>query len=107
MICIPFLEVGIAQIGFLLGYILAKGRFVGNIGFCGSLIEILGKDFEAEPVSPTVIAQFVGMSGAQDNVNNVGKLPRICGRALSTYSIPLFGESSPKVSSTTLPPTPN
>src|SRR6266511_3186171 len=35
---------------------------------------LLGKDFEAEPVSSTVLAQFVGMSGAQDNVNNVGKL---------------------------------
>ena len=33
-----------------------------------------GENFEAEPISFAMLSQFVGMGGAQHNVNNVGKL---------------------------------
>ena len=35
---------------------------------------LLGKHFQAHAVGFAVLAQFVGMSGAQDDVNNFGKL---------------------------------
>ena len=35
---------------------------------------LLGENLEAEPVSFAVLPQFVGMGGAEDDINNLGKL---------------------------------
>ena len=64
---------------------------------------LLGEAFEAEAVGFALLAHFVGVRRAQDDVDDVGKLRQISGSALSTCSIPLFGESRPNVSNTFLP----
>ena len=63
---------------------------------------------QAEPVALALLAHQVGVRRAQDDVDEIGKLLEITsGIARSMYSIPLFGESSPKVSATSFPSTPN
>ena len=52
MIVIPFLQVGITQVGFFLGNVLTEGRLIRDVGFARCLIEILGQDFEAGSTNP-------------------------------------------------------
>ena len=39
----------------------------------------LGEDFQAESIGFAMLPQFIGMGGAQDNVNNLGKLRQYFG----------------------------
>jgi hypothetical protein len=44
---------------------------------------------------------------AQDNIDHIRVFLMTAGSACNTFSMPLLGESKPKVSSTFLPSTPN
>ena len=69
--------------------------------------QVLGQPLQADPIPFSLLADQVGMGRPQDDVDEVGKLLRIAGIARSICSMPLFGDSSPKVSATNLPSTPN
>jgi len=40
---------------------------------------LFGENFQAEPIRFAILAEFIGVGGAQDNVNNLGKLRQYFG----------------------------
>src|SRR6185503_15853418 len=55
MFLVPFFEICITQVCFLLGNVLTKGGLIRNVGFARSLVEILGQDLEAGSTHPTCV----------------------------------------------------